>query len=278
MMNWKSAKTILIVFFICSNLFLLTTIILSTEKTSIITDDIRTSTVMILKNNGIEINPDVIPRKIKNAPILEAENVIDDQEKFAEKLIGPIIEQQGDIYKGKDAHIKISGDYFELIPAIPSHTELTKKINPENALQVASSILKIYGFSDDAELSLEINDDMYIVQSTKKDDDMCDFSSRLELKMSEAGITKLSGRWFLKKKEVSPLPTLKSVTSVLIDYISLNDRTIGDEKIVQLDFGYMLSEQDNEYHNEATLIPAWQITLSNNRKYVLSAIDTQINE
>ena len=79
-MNWSRAKTILIILFLCTNIFLLTTIILSSGRNSNVTEDIVASTVQILKENGVEISPDIIPRKTRILPVIDLEEQI--EEKF----------------------------------------------------------------------------------------------------------------------------------------------------------------------------------------------------
>ena len=50
-MNWSRVKTILILFFLCTNLFLASVIVMSGNRVHTISDEIIHSTGEILKNN-----------------------------------------------------------------------------------------------------------------------------------------------------------------------------------------------------------------------------------
>ena len=82
-MNWGRAKTILIILFLCTNTFLLTAIILSSNNSSVVSEAIAKSTVDILKDNGIDVSEEIIPRRTDILPVV---NVISggfgDERKF----------------------------------------------------------------------------------------------------------------------------------------------------------------------------------------------------
>ena len=62
-MNWYKAKTILIVFFLMTNVFLLVNILTAAGKAAAIPEEIIDSTVQILAGKQITIDKTRIPRE-----------------------------------------------------------------------------------------------------------------------------------------------------------------------------------------------------------------------
>lgn len=278
-MNWNKAKTILIIFFICTNLFLLATILISTSKTSIVTDDIINLTTVILKNNRIEIDPAIIPRKTQAVAMIEAKNFIDSYDTFSKKTAGEDAKMlQTNVYEGENGTITFSGDKFDFIPKSPLYTDLTQRLTASNAQQVALTILKKYGFEDNNLIfdTAEQNSE-YTVTVTKQKDNLHYFNSELKVKLSMAGVKEISGSWFFEKNILRDKFVLKNVTGVLIDYISVANRPTTDEKITSIELGYSILEE-GIHHKEILLTPCWKITIDNGAEYVLSAVENQITQ
>lgn len=273
-MNWNRAKTILIIFFICTNLFLLTTILMSVNKTSIVTDDIISSTTMILKNNRIEIDPELIPRRTQPAAMIKAENFIDSYESFAKKLVGDdASELESNVYEGSKGKIFFSGDRFSYNAKKGEFSELTEKLNSDNTRQIALDVLKVYGFEDNSILFDVAEDNSeYIVTVTKQKNDMPIFSSKLKLVMNKNGVSGISGSWFFEKGTLKNKYTLKSVSGVLIDYISISNRPTTDEKITSVSLGYYVPDE-GIFHKDVLLMPCWKIVLDNGGEYILNAVE-----
>lgn len=275
-MNWSKAKTILITFFICTNLFLLLTITMSAKKTSIVTDDIAASTITVLKNNRIDIDPETIPRKTSSIPIMKVKNFIEDYETFAKSLIGDdaVYDENDNTYSGKLGTVHFEGDYFEFTALGTLFSDDTRKLSSSTAQQIALNIMKKLNFSDaSAECSVSFADENAVVKLTGKKDGLCYFNSEITLVMANSGLKKIYGTWFFDDSALPNKVTMKSVTGVLIDYISLANRPTVDEKIISLDLGYAILE-DGIYHKEGNMIPCWRITLENGETYVLNALET----
>jgi len=274
-MNWNKAKTILIIFFICTNLFLLATILISADRTSIVTDDIVSSTTLILKNNQIEIDPEIIPRKTYATSLLEAENWIGDYAEFAKKFIGEnAILSENSVYTSELGSVSFSGDKFEFIPASPVFSDVTKNLSDTNYDRIASGILKKYDFSDSNLLyENKITDENFTVTVTKQKDSLYFFNSELEIVLAKDGVRKISGSWFFEKNQLKEKVTLKNITGVLIDYISVANRPTTPEKIVAIDLGYSILEE-GIHHKFSVLTPCWRITLDNGAEYILNGAET----
>ena len=275
-MNWSKAKTILIIFFICTNLFLLLTITMSAGRTSIVTDDIAASTIAILKNNRIYIDSETIPRKTHSIPMMKVKNFVSEYETFAKTFAGEnAVLTDNNAYSGSRGTIRFEGDYFEFVAAEGTFSEETKRLSAASAVQVANDIMKKLGFSDsNAVCSVSVDNDKTTAKFTRKKDSLCYFNSDITLVMTSSGLEKIYGTWFLDESALPDKVVMKSVTGVLIDYISLTNRPTVDEKITSLDLGYAILE-DGIYHKEAVMTPCWRITLDNGETYVLNAADTK---
>ena len=275
-MNWPRAKTILIIFFLCTNLFLLLTITMSAGRTSIVTDDIIASTIAILKNNRIYIDSETIPRKTHSIPMMRAKNFISDYETFAKAFAGEDAAlTESNTYSGSRGTVRYEGDYFEFIASETLFSEETKRLSSASAPQIAADIMKKLGFSDSSAVcSVSVDNGKTTAKFTRKKDNLCYFNSEITLVMTNSGVENVYGTWFFDESALPDKVAMKSVTGVLIDYISLANRPTVDEKITSLDLGYAILE-DGIYHKEAIMTPCWRITLENGETYVLNAADTK---
>lgn len=274
-MNWSKAKNILIIFFLCTDLFLLSIMLLSTQRTSVVTDDIIDYTITILNNNRIYIDPNIIPRRTNRLPMAEAYNIISDYESFAKLLAGDDAAMTGtDLYSGSNGTVSYVGDKFDFTTKGELFSDITAGLNQSNAPQIALDILKNYNFDDNGLLfDTTENNGRYTVTVTKEDDGLYYFNCALELVMTSDGLEKISGSWFYETGTRGERIDLKSVAGVLIDYISLANRPAEEEYIAALDLGYSVLEEDI-YHRQAMFTPCWRITLDNGSEYVLNAAET----
>lgn len=272
-MNWHKTKTILIIFLICTNMFLLSTIITSMLSGTIITDDIVNSVVSVLKNNRIEIDPQIIPRKVGIAAILQVENVIETYEAFSERFLGDNITHfEKNIYKNEKGEINFYGDRFKFVPSTPLFGEEISKLNEENTKNIASAILEEYSLSEDNQLAELKTGETENILSITKDTDAKQFNSNINIAFTDEGVQRIEGSWFRNVGTQKEKLDLKNVTGVLIDYISLVNRPTTDEKIISLEFGYSILE-DGIHHKEAYLSPCWKIKIEGGNEYILSAVE-----
>lgn len=270
-MNWSRAKTILIIFFICTNLFLFSVILISADRTSIVTDDIVSSTVSILKNNKVEIDPEIIPRKTSSVDMIEFENWISDYFEFAKKFVGEDAKKQTEnTYVGANGKISFSGDEFTYHPAtsIDTKTIIIKNHQvPEE--KIALSVLEHFGFSDENLVIFKTeNQNQKKITITKEKGTLSFYDCKIDMFISEEKIYKISGSWFFEGENLKEKFTVKNVTGVLIDYLSLTHRPKTEEKIVLIKLGYSSLEK-GVYHKQIVAPPCWRFILSNGEEYTL---------
>ncbi len=250
-MNWYKAKTILIVFFIFTNAFLFYNVVKSSKGKSSVSEEIVTYTEMILKNNGITIDGDIIPRKSFKAEQFEADNIITGYEEFAKKTLGENTAKLSDnVYQSELGMIEYAGDSFKMTVAGDGADEL--------------SLLK--------EHNINISDYEYINGVFKKKvNDLYVFNSEITVSQNEQGKSIISGVWFEKNSNsIAGGSSMKPITSVLIDFISSPERPQGNIEITGLKWGYMTYDTQ-DFHKSIVPVPAWKIELANGNHVFMDA-------
>jgi len=269
-MNWSKVKTILIILFLCTDIFLLAMYMTSRYSATTISSEMIENTVAALKNNNITINPDIIPRKTQQIAYAEAENAIHDYESFAKKLLGDNIKAIENGYSGDYGTVTFYGDRFNY-KKNPVTFILTDSITIEDeqtAKDVASTDLTQLGLDvSNASISAKKKDSNFTVVFENKANDLPIFNSRVTVELSKYGVTSISGIWFNQTSHTGEDTEMKKVTSALIEFIpQLPD---GGE-IVKLQMGYNIFDKES-FHKSATLIPVWHITCKDGSTYLLDA-------
>ena len=272
-MNWSRVKTILIILFLCTDLFLVAIYMTSRYSATTISGEMIENTVSALKNNKITINPDIIPRKIQSIPYAEAENAIPDYESFAKKLLGNNLNKIDYGYSGDYGTVTFYGDRFNY-QKNPDAFILTDSITinkEQTAKDVASADLKQLGFDlSKATVSASKKNGNFTVVFENKANELPIFNSRVTVELSKYGVVSISGIWFNQTENTGNDTELKKVTSALIQFIpQLPD---GGE-IVKLQMGYNIFDKES-FHKSATLIPVWHITCKDGSTYLLDARNT----
>lgn len=269
-MNWSRVKTILIILFLCTDIFLLAIYMTSRYSATTISKEMIENTVAALKNNNITINPDIIPRKNQHMAYAEAENAISDYESFAKKLLGDELKPIDYGYSSDYGTVTFYGDRFNY-KKNPVSFVLTDSItidNEQTAKDVASTDLKQLGFNvSKANISASEKEDNFKVVFKNTANELPIFNSCVTVELSRYGVTSISGIWFNQNSNTGDDTELKKVTSALIEFIpQLPD---GGE-IVKLQMGYNIFDKES-FHKSATLIPVWHITCKDGKTYLLDA-------
>lgn len=260
-MNWYKAKTILIIFFLCTNIFLLVNILTATNKATVITEDVIGATVEILARNGVTIDPELIPRRSETVAVIEAENVIGDTTAFAEGILGGTIAQNPDgTYTGPAGTLSISKNRFSYTAG---HAPEERGSSPAKA---AAAFLKGAGFDlSGAQRTVAEN----LVTYQKEFDGHPFFDGEITLTVQDGAVVSAEGCWFSSDDGgwFSDKVTVKSITGVLVDYAAQDNH---GASIVALDFGYTLPQGD-ALQKSAVLVPTWVITTDRGEKVFMDA-------
>lgn len=261
-MNWYKAKTILIIFFLCTNVFLLVNILNAANKSTVIPDEVVASAVEIMAQNGVSIDPGIIPRRNEAAAVIRAENVIQEQADFAQKLLGAPVQKNADGgFTGPAGEVRISGDTFSFTAGgSPSRSA---SASPAKA---AEAFLKELDF----DLSgTEKTVDGPIVHYRKKVAGYPFWDGQITLKTENGAVISASGCWFQAKKQFlfSEKVVLKSITSILVDYAAGENPA---SSVTGLEFGFALPRTGSS-HKTVQLIPVWVIITGQGERIFMDA-------
>lgn len=266
-MNWTKAKNILIVFLLLTFLLLSAMLYDSEKNSSQIQPETVDYAINLLHERGIEIDPQIIPGTIDTMHILEVENVITDYSSFAKLAIPDCTQTSDVVYSSEKGTIEFYGDSFTLSYTNGHKTDKKLKSPAEKAkaylagLEIDVSTASV-STSNNAE-------GLFTVTFVKIVEGLSFFDCKLTVTFDGENIINVSGTWF---KE-APLPTT-SVTidfphGLLIKYSSSNE-DFSDIVVTDLTLGYAINE-NGVYHKQATLIPVYRVTTTDNRVFYIDA-------
>lgn len=269
-MNWGRVKTVLIILFLCTDIFLLATYLTSKYASSTISSEVIESTVEVLKNNDITVDPSIIPQKIPSVVSLDAENVISDYETFAKKVLGSEFSPVDYGYESMVGKLTFFGDRFNFVknPMLDAVTDLIPVTDEKMAKDVTVSSLQQLGFDlNNADITTKKTDSGYTIILENRANSLPIFNSQVLVELSKSGITSISGIWFNETESPNGSNNIKSITSALIDFIP-DAKT--PAKITEIELGYNIFDKAS-YHKSATLIPVWKVTTKDGSTYLLDA-------
>lgn len=269
-MNWGRVKTILIILFLCTDIFLLATYLTSKYASSTISPEVIESTVKVLKNNGITVDASIIPQKIPGVMHAEAENVVSDYEEFAKKVLGTDFSPVEFGYESLAGKLTFFGDRFNFVknPALDAITDTIPVTDAKMAKDITISSLQQLGFClDNADITTKDTDKGYTVTLKNRANSLTIFNSQVVIELSKSGITSVSGIWFNEIESPNSNNNIKSITSALIDFIP-DVKTPAE--ITEIELGYNIFDKAS-YHKSATLIPVWKVTTKDGNTYLLDA-------
>lgn len=269
-MNWGRIKTILIILFLFTDIFLAYSIFTAEKKETQISPEVIDSAIKILSEHNISVDKSIISAKIPSAPILQADNVISDYSEFARLLLGENVFSESDNeFHTKNAKLVFSGDSFKLEYLVPSKIPEITTLN--DAQKFAFSHLKGLGFnlSDAKAVSSNFEDGIYRIKICDYSEGMPIYSSEANISLSKNGIISISGSWFNRKDNSGQNNNLKSITGTLVDFAASYNGEVPAE-IKSIELGYSVFD-DATYHKSASLIPVTKIQLNDGNEYFMDS-------
>ena len=264
-MYWYRAKTILIIFFVFTNLFLLVNILKTTSQGTVVQEEVVSAALTVLEQNGISIDPELIPRRNRGMAAVTAENIIQEYDAFAEIMLGKPVQKTGEnTYTGSAGTITFSANRFSFTAGQPQATELTPA-------QAAAGFLKARGFDlSGADRELLGNTITYY----QKFSGAPLWDAVVNIQTQNGAVLAAEGCWFQETggSVLREKIRLKNITGVLADYATEVD---APAEIVGLEQGYMLPAGDRHV-KKATLVPAWQIQTADAPAVLLDARENSI--
>ena len=238
-MNWKNLKNFLSILFLCINAFLLVLTYNNQASRKLSQKNIEQTCTLLLQN-GIKIDPNIIPDKIvKYKKILLTNMAVSDEFK----------------------EYNISNANGELVIEIPYSQ--TKKMS--NKKKIIDEVLKNEKFSSDTAIE-KLDENTFIV--TEQYEKLPIFNNKLIVKFYEDKIV-LTGKRYIAKEEgyYSNAYTKKVYsTSALISFISYkNEKNISCDAIKNIEFGYYGS--GNGELKSFSAFPCYRLTDNNGKLY-----------
>ena len=269
-MNWSRAKNILIIFLLCTSVFMLMVIFRSEYKRTKVPEAVINSAVSLLLTNDIQINPSLISNQTSAQKIYSVENMITDYHEFATLVLDGELIPTDTGYSGKDSLINYNGDYFEIIFTNGVETSSNLKSPSEKA----KSLLQSFGI-DVSDSKVEVNNDakgIFTVSYIQSIDKLPFFDCKLSVELDKSKIISIRGSWF-KNYTPETSAVLESIPGLLVRAATTNSDLHGKE-ITSLEIGYAVDESDTGiYHKQTTIIPMLAIKTSDNSTYYIDARD-----
>ena len=264
-MNWGKIKTILIILFLFTDIFMALAIFSSNQKEIKVPEEVIDASCEILKKHDISIDKSKIPSKIPSAPILQADNAVTSYDEFAKKLLGNDFTVSENTYTSKTAKLTFSGDTFSF--------ESTKKPTAtenltQNKLQKAVfAKLETLGFdmSDASAVSASVKNGVCTMKILDYYNKLPIFSSELTVVATANEIFSLSGCWY-NRQSSGQSNILKSTAAILVDFAAKYDGNV-PAKIGSVELGYSIFDSDT-YHKSASLIPVNKIVIGANSYFM----------
>lgn len=273
-MNWSKIKSIFIILFLLSDMFMLGLLVKSHMRRTSISPEVVASTVDILKDNGVNIDAEIIPKKIGTVHYAEVENVIGDYEGFAKAILGEdAVMTADDRYENGDMSVRFSGNGF----LFNNNAEINRELGTDEntARNVAAEFLTKIGFKlKRAKVVCNKNGNGCDVTYSTSIGGLPLFGSEVTVSVMGNSVATVSGTWFNEGSATGTDSVLKSITSVLIDTIPNFDTSAGEITIRGIELGYIVPESST-YHKSATLVPVWKISDTAGNAYYSDARSTE---
>lgn len=269
-MSLSRIKTILIILFLLTDIFLGASILTSQKKETEISPEVLESSMQILKSHNIDLNQSAVLPKISSAPVLQADNVVYDYASFAKMLLGNSFKVEAtSTYFSDMGKVSFLGDRFIFNSA--KKYASSEHLPQKTAQKRVFSFLKGIGFNMTyAEVvSVTSEDGIWYMKICDFAEKHPVFSSQIDVAVSKNGILSLSGSWFNRKDVHEQDSSLKSITAILIDFAMQYQSDIPAE-ITSAELGYSVFDSEN-YHKSASLIPVTKIVLNGNDEYFMDA-------
>ena len=267
-MSWGRIKTILIILFLFTDIFLAVSIFTAEKKESEISPEVYESAIEILRNNSIALDRSVVLPKVSSASVLQTDNAITDYESFARMLLGDdCVLISAKQYSSEKGEVEFWGDRisFKSYEDLENSEVLTQK----KAQKKVFTVLKSLGLSMSDAKVISASDNGGIWTFTIRDFAGTNpvFSSEIEIAFADNKIISLVGSWFNKKDTREQDGSIKSITSVLIDFAT-NCSYATPANITSIEFGYSILDAES-YHKSASLIPVDRIVLTDKTEYFI---------
>lgn len=278
-MNWGRAKTILIILFLITDLFLMTVLVRIKIMSVQISQETIEQTVTIMKAGGIGVEPQQISSKrIENRSMI-MQNFFQEPDHAAVKLLGENVktvvfdsEQYVYQYESSRGVLDICEEQFEYRNGREPEPYREHPLpDKEAVLQLISDNLQSFGFKRGSYVAEDVweQEGIYHVTMIPIADGVKIYGIRMHITADSKGILSISGHWFesVGMEENDPV-MLMDVTSVLTE-MSLK-KQIPAVQISDISHGYYAAG-DFLSSRELAAVPVYVIEDETGKEYMFDA-------
>ncbi len=281
-MNWSKVKTILIVVFLGVNIFLLTSMMISANKTIMISSETLDNTIEILKKNNIEIDRELIPKKMENLSFLMMQNTFQDTNSIVQKLLGKdysikINDKVITFTKGSQL-IKITGCKFEYLDGT-SDAGITEFDDTTLEKHARKYLDKLQYNSEYLHLSniKQKNEKTYNLTFVQEYEGARVYGNDIIIEIINGNLVRIMGYGLepvgLTKEKIPS----RHVTGALIEFIREEDRAKAQKTtITDISIGYNINNIKEKWDSldfmEINIKPVWRIVTDEGKYYYFPAI------
>ncbi len=270
-MNFKRAKTILIIIFLFVNIFLI--VINNLFYESDMKVDTKTVSGILLKS-GITLKEEVLKDYPAAIPGIEIENIASDGKKLASLFLGKDYNSEKENYYTKNGSAltvaDLSVDYKVTEPKDKSFKDISslnagnKALKKLNKMGIGKDTLEVLNISDNGNRN-------YYVTFSYKYDEYPIFNNHLYVTVTEKGISALKGTVIDFDKISNSDYKIIPATNILLELPSNPDLKNVDEnpEVTGIRLGYFLPMSKGEASIYA--IPAYEIEICNKKIYYYDA-------
>jgi len=260
-MDWAKAKSILIIAFIITNLFLGYNIWKDSEAkddTYIVSDERINDIKAILQEKNIIVKADV-PKEIIQLPKLTVKYEIYDRDEIEEKFPGFVsIDEENIKYSRNNEIIKVPAHKKSITYTNSIESSSVVEFDENKAKETAYDFIKYHGFlNDDVELwNIKGKDGRYEIEYKQKYKDMTLNDGYMKLKVKAGVVTEFERRWLktidIKTFDKKIIPATKALLLALEDLNKEKEKTDNELVIADIDLVYslhMFSDHESELPN-----------------------------
>ncbi|NLY43337.1 MAG: hypothetical protein GX066_05085 [Clostridiaceae bacterium] len=271
-MNWSKVKTIMIILFLCINIFLVISLITSRYESVTIRSETLEDTVEILQKNSIIVDRSIIPTKMENLPLLQMENSEQDPDLFAKKILGEGYDKKEDgngyYYSSDGKTLEVHGCEFYYADEMPS--EQLEPVNNETVESQVRKILEKMDFNTKYMVLKEVytlGKDLYSVTFYQQFGGKQIFEDYVSVILGPKGITSMRGYLIVPKEFSGQSLSVRQITGILIDFVRNEDRP--KDKVISItsiSLGYRVDRSKTDIR-ETSAFPVWRITTDDGKYY-----------
>lgn len=266
-MEWKKAKSILIIMFFVIDIFLFALNFYSNFGNNNVDYDKLSK---ILAENNINIEKSIVKKNRKAGFVYEFSSV-EIGEDFKKTMLGEYDKTEKGEYvsKNKKSFLSVSGNKISYSNSAPEFNDF-KKVNQKNLSSKLKPYIRQLGVQKYAFLeNVKVVDGKYIAEYTFKVDNNPLFSAKLEFLVSKDGIHNMEAVLNTPNKADGYKFELSNIETILLNF-SRNNTFSKPVDIVEITYGYYISDYENAVVSQA--LPVYMIKTVNN-SYIYDARD-----